>query len=412
MTRIAPPLPAFPLGQHGGQGGGQSALVTVSAATGALARLQTAAIVEGVVTGRDAGGATLLRTSQGTLSLPLFPPPAQGSTVTLEIQTLGNQMRAAVLSIRPPAGQPSVPVAGAAPGTAGAPTIGTAGNPTIGTSGAPTIGTPGAAAPGAGGSNSQALPGSGPHVQAQPGAPPPAVPATPAATPPPPVALALSQDWPALRMAIDTLATSSPQAAQALQSVLPGPNAALPAAMLLFMNALGRGDLRGVLGREAFRELRAAGDGALVDRLSADLGEIARTAAEPRPDGFRLFLIPVHDGARLEQIRLLVRDHEEEHHTIGGREGPATRFVFDVTFSRLGHMQLDGIASDGHLDLMIRSVKPLPRDLRAEIAGMFTESREALGMGGDVAFQVTRDFPVDPAAGLEDAVEHHAGFVV
>lgn len=433
MTRIAPPSPPHPLGQHTGHGSGQTAVTTVGGAAGTLARLHSGAILEGVVTGRDNAGATQLRTAQGTLSLPLFPPPSVGSSVTIELQISGNQVRAAVLAIRPAAGGPTVPVntpgAGtgaqtgtqpgqgapaAAPAPHGPTSQGTQPHGTLPAAGKP-AGAPATAPQGTGiqpagphasgagpASQGQGAPG---MVAAAPSAPPAAPPALAAA-------LGLSQDWPALRVALDALVTTNPQAAQALQATLPAPNAELPTNMLFFLTALGRGDVRGFLGREAERALRAGGEGPLLERLTGDLAEIKRVSAEPRPDGFRLFLIPFHDGARLEQIRFLVRDHEEERRTTGNRTGPATRFIFDVTMSRLGHIQLDGLAAEGHLDLMIRSQQALPAELRAEVTGLYAEAREALGFNGEVAFLVTREFPVDPADQLAPAHEGVSGLVV
>ncbi len=64
-----------------------------------LANLTAGAIINGVVIGRDNKGHTLVRTANGTLSLATPLALTAGSTLSLQVQTVGAQMQMVVLSV-------------------------------------------------------------------------------------------------------------------------------------------------------------------------------------------------------------------------------------------------------------------------------------------------------------------------
>jgi hypothetical protein len=57
-------------------------------------------------------------------------------------------------------------------------------------------------------------------------------------------------------------------------------------------------------------------------------------------------------------------------------------------------------------DLMVRTHRDLPPAVRNEIATLFAAANAEMNAFGQIAFQVTRDFPVRP---LEDADIHTVG---
>jgi len=155
--------------------------------------------------------------------------------------------------------------------------------------------------------------------------------------------------------------------------------------MLFFLSALKGGDIKGLFGDTASRVIDKERPG-LINRLGAEFQAMSRLADEPQSGDWRLALIPMWNGEKVEQIRYFWRGAG------GGEEGESeeeTRFVLDLDLSNLGHLQVDGLvkAKRNHLDLIIRTDQPLSPEMRTDISTIFETARETLGLGGQVAFQ-------------------------
>ncbi|MCP5369028.1 MAG: hypothetical protein H6906_16110, partial [Hyphomicrobiales bacterium] len=210
----------------------------------------------------------------------------------------------------------------------------------------------------------------------------------------------LQRDWPDLREALQAVQAADPQAARHLvATALPQANRQLAANLLFFLSALGLGDLRGWLGEAPLRALhRARPD--LAARLGEDFARLGRLADDAPPGDWRLTPVPFHNGRELEPLMLFARRQrdEDDGDDAGGR---GTRFIIDVTLSRLGRLQLDGLLKDGkkHLDLIVRSETPLPPAVREGIRTIYREAAEITGLKGGVGFQAAPERMVDlPAA--------------
>ena len=203
----------------------------------------------------------------------------------------------------------------------------------------------------------------------------------------PPHALALSQRWEALQDALRATPTAQPTVAQAIPQ--PGPQ--FTGALLFFIAALRAGDLRGWLGPDAARAVDREG---LLSRLTEEFGAMQRIASEPGGQDWRLFLLPVLSDEQLHQMRLFVRDNRDSAATDDKER--ETRFVIEVTFTKLGAFQFDGLARPKALDLVIRTERALPPGMRTEIAELFSDTTAALGLRGSVAFRTEAFFEIQP----------------
>lgn len=128
--------------------------------------------------------------------------------------------------------------------------------------------------------------------------------------------------------------------------------------------------------------------------LRSVLGDFGRAAHEPLPGGWRAIQLPLGQENELYPLKLYLRDDpdanaEQEPHgrRAGGGRGRCRRAVFEVEFSRLGRMQLDVLCRDERFDLAVRSPRPLPEALRAEVAALFTAAQEVAGLAGALTFQ-------------------------
>ncbi len=218
-------------------------------------------------------------------------------------------------------------------------------------------------------------------------------------------------EWPALEAALDALQGLNPAAARHVtDTVLPRLDAGLTAQTLFFLRALGRGNVDEWLGGVSARALKIANP-ALHSQLRDEFRQMGRTSGEAESNDWRTLHLPLALGSQIEPVRLLMRRNG------GGRNGgakadPSTRFVVEVTLSRLGRIQFDGLVrEDGkRLDLIVRSDPPLPRTVHGNIRALFSHSNEIAGLKGDVGFQASPPEFVDITA--EHSAIPHTGMIV
>jgi len=200
--------------------------------------------------------------------------------------------------------------------------------------------------------------------------------------------LFLSRSWPALEESIVTIHDAAPAAAQQLaQNVIPRPGPALTATVMFFLSALRGGDLRSWLGEPQIRTIERTRPN-LLGRLNDDFQTLGRIADEPAGD-WRVALIPVNTGEKLEQIRMLMRHGGEEEEDEADES--KTRFIIDVVLTRMGRVQLDGLVRGNgkKLDLILRSETPLAKNMHEDIQKIFRNASETSGLTGGVSFQAT-----------------------
>jgi hypothetical protein len=219
-------------------------------------------------------------------------------------------------------------------------------------------------------------------------------------------ALFIDRQWPAMHDLVETLAQAAPNTAQhLLHAVLPRPDGNMTANILFFLSAVRGGDVRAWLGDNTVRVLQRINPG-LLGRVRDDMGQMSRLADEPATGDWRIFMIPFHNSGQLEQIRLFTRPQAEDEDD--EENGPRTRFVVDVTLSRLGHIQLDGLVDTAHkrMDMVVRSDAHLPPDMRNDIRHLYEVSGDITGFRGGVGFQAqpANFIAVDPPAPAKGGV--------
>ena len=204
-----------------------------------------------------------------------------------------------------------------------------------------------------------------------------------------PHTLATSPRWETLQEALRSI---GPTAAQgAIAQAIPQTGAQFTNALLFFIAALRAGDMRGWLGAEATRGIERE---ALFGRMIEEFGLMQRLANEPGGQEWRLFLLPVLSEEQLHQLRLFVRDNQENG--TDDQKAKETRFVIEVTFSKLGPFQFDGLARSNALELIIRTEHELAGPMQHEIAEIFADTTSALGLNGSVAFRTEAFFQLQP----------------
>jgi len=206
---------------------------------------------------------------------------------------------------------------------------------------------------------------------------------------------------PRLEQALLQLGGNNSDLMRAVQNSLPKLNGQFPAASLFFLEALRTGNIKNWLGEKTLEAMRLAGGGALLEEVEKEF----RAAATGRGDAplqgqWRQTNLPYMGEQGLANIRMAVRDHFQplDPDEQGRRQSPeefgrVTRFLFDLEFSELGPIQVDGLlrplanSQKKQLDIVLRTRELLPAEMRGELREIFTQSLGAYGMDGGLAFQ-------------------------
>jgi hypothetical protein len=200
--------------------------------------------------------------------------------------------------------------------------------------------------------------------------------------------------WETLGEALALLQRADPALArQVADALIPNPGPRLAGSTLFFLSAVFSGEIRRFLDADALRQI-ARGSGGLGARLSAELGQMQRTATDASGQDWRLFLVPMLTDQGLEQLRFMLRKEEEEGNKQDEEIG--TRFLIEADMSRLGPFQFDGLTRKKHLDLVVRTHKELPPEMREEIRAIFGNTVTALGFTGAIAFRTVPKFEISP----------------
>jgi hypothetical protein len=217
--------------------------------------------------------------------------------------------------------------------------------------------------------------------------------------PPSEAPLAQRKSWPALDEALQVLDRAAPELAARLRSDLtPHSGAQLAGTLLFLVNALSNGSWPG---GKATAALDAAGHRALHAKLDGDVAEL-RQVSQSTSGEWRIFVLPLLDGGVVRPVRLYLRRRQPGRAPVD----QSSRFVLDVDLSRLGAVQLDGLVRQQRFDLVLRSHRAIPAEMRQEIAQVFHEASSAAGLSGDIIFTTASRFAVAPL----EALSGHVGF--
>ena len=201
-----------------------------------------------------------------------------------------------------------------------------------------------------------------------------------------------SREWPNLADAIRQIGLNAPAVSQKIVgSTLPQPNTQLTTNILFFLNALKGGDLQSWIGNAATALLDQTSPD-LLGQLDEDFFYLGRAFSEPQSNDWRTAIVPFFDGMGLEQFQMHTRGQLNEGED--GKKEDGSRFVIDIVLSNLGRFQLDGFVRTKRkrLDLVVRTEKSLPAQMRSDINKIFTDFSEASGVAGQITFQADQKF--------------------
>lgn len=194
--------------------------------------------------------------------------------------------------------------------------------------------------------------------------------------------------WPALDELYSDLSRISPQAAASLSRALPNPaNAAQigPAAMM-FIAAVRSGDIGTWLGDKKIDLIQRAGRSNILGRLVQDSAQTARTVEPASSGDWRAVPLPMFWEGEIHKITLYTR-HENQNNQQDQNGNGQTRFVFDLSLSRMGDVQLDGLLRDKRLDLVVRTENAFSSPMQQAMRQAYTSALDSTDLTGDLNFQ-------------------------
>ena len=196
--------------------------------------------------------------------------------------------------------------------------------------------------------------------------------------------------WPALNDLYTSLQQLSPQAAASLSRALPNagtPTQIAPAAMI-FIAAIRSGDLGSWLGDKKMDLLQQAGKSDILSRLNQNSGTTARApAAEAAPTSdWRAVPLPMFWEGAIHKITLYTRNENQSGQQEENKNG-STRFVFDLSLSRMGDIQLDGLLRDDRLDLVVRAHNTFSHPMQQTMRQAYSGALDQTNLTGELNFQ-------------------------
>ncbi len=212
---------------------------------------------------------------------------------------------------------------------------------------------------------------------------------------PRPPLVRLMGDWQNLRLALNVVAHQDPIAAQSvISSVIPQVGGQMSNNLLFFLTALQIGSVGKWLGRDFQNALKEAGRPQLLQALDDDFATLQRLQSEPGGQDWKSLNLPFYDGSNLRQVRLFHRSHRDGDQEESEADG--SRFVIELSLTKTGPIQLDGIFTRSKFDLVLRSETEIPAKMKSDIIALFTENMEITGFTGQLVFTAVKPFPVDP----------------
>lgn len=195
--------------------------------------------------------------------------------------------------------------------------------------------------------------------------------------------------WPAMDELFQTFYQATPQAAQVLGRTIPSPSngANFGAAVMLFAAALKSGDLQAWMGEKKLEMIQKLGKDSILSRLSGETSSLAANNDASATD-WKSFPIPLLWQNEISKILFHVRKEPSENEQEQGQGG--TRFVMDLSLTRMGDVQLDGLVRGRRLDLIVRTQLPVSAMMQEAMATAYSTALDGTDIYGEIGFQSDR----------------------
>ena len=187
-----------------------------------------------------------------------------------------------------------------------------------------------------------------------------------------------------------TFYQATPQAAQILGRALPSPSnpSNFGPAVLLFAAALKSGELQAWLGDKKLEMVQKLGKESLLSRLSGESSSVPANNDATATD-WKSFPVPMLWQNEISKVMFHVRKEPSEQEQ--QEENGAARFVMDLSLTRMGEVQLDGLVRGKQLDLIVRTQMPISYSMQDAMRVAYAKALDGTNIYGEIGFQAGRD---------------------
>ena len=220
---------------------------------------------------------------------------------------------------------------------------------------------------------------------------------------PPAFAVTAHTDSPVFQGIEETLTLlqkTDPVSFEAFKDVLPQIGNKLPAQIISFINTASQSTpVPSFIGEANIAAIQNLGEKghSLLTEIEKEIKASPKKVSDGR-SSWKGWTIPFLSGAIVEPVSLYLQKPQEEGHRQNGaaRKQNAIRFVLDLNLTRLGKMQMDGLAhrNERRFDLIVRHQNDLPVSFDDKIRFIFTQTLTALNYTGTVNVDHTDQFIV------------------
>ncbi len=201
-----------------------------------------------------------------------------------------------------------------------------------------------------------------------------------------------SANWASLNQAASALTASAAAAvvAQNMAAITPTPTnpVQLTPALMLFMAAVRGGDFSTWLGDKTMDAIRRSGRGDILSRVGHDSSLLGRLSSSPVSGDWNGMNVPLHVDGQYQKAMFYHRDYNEDGD--GGKRGGRrhyTRFVFDLSLTNMGGVQLDGLLRRDRLDIVLRTQRQLSQTMQRDMRRVYAGAVVQANFTGDLSFQ-------------------------
>lgn len=192
--------------------------------------------------------------------------------------------------------------------------------------------------------------------------------------------------WPAMDDLFQAFYQATPQAAQILARTIPSP--ANPqnfgASLILFAAAIKSGNLEEWLGQKKLDMVQKIGKADVVSRLSSETAPLTRNADTPATE-WKSFPVPILWQNEISKVMFHVRREPDEDQNNNPELG--TRFLLDLSLTRMGNVQLDGLLRGSRLNLIVRTEMPISYSMQEAMKRAYADALDGSAIYGELGFQ-------------------------
>lgn len=211
--------------------------------------------------------------------------------------------------------------------------------------------------------------------------------------------------WDSLDILLKTIAHMAPQQGQGLMQMLPNPAQphSMAALSLFFISVLRTGNAENLIGNEAITLLRNFGKLDSLRNAATDIATAGRLEGLSLPQDWRMTMLPLLWENQIYKTPLYYKHFPEDgdKDESADKKRKRLRFLFDLTLSRMGDVQVDGFMQSERLDIILRTKTRLSQGMQGQMRQLYAGAMEKSRLTGELSFQSRPDQWVDFSGNFE-----------